>query len=145
MLAKSHIYQDRVLCWYLRVNPARASPQGCHVCFMDEVYELPTSAPTMPLTKPSQKEGQNQWQFPYLTWACSFSPGNTPALTVPTVGGNLGTEGATAPLAPTPSSPSQNHLPWQRPGEGCRRINSRLLHYLNPWGGFATNLKQVLS
>lgn len=29
----------------------------------------------------------------------------------PTVGGNLGTEGAPAPLALSPSSPSQKHLP----------------------------------
>lgn len=57
MLTISHIYQDRVFCWYLRVNSSKASPQGC-TSFMEGVHQLPTSAPTMSLAKPSQEEGQ---------------------------------------------------------------------------------------
>lgn len=129
------------------------------MCFMEGVCELPTSAPTMSWAKPGQEEGQTCQTFSPKIWFSLMRPVTIPLFNLgmqffsrehtspdcPHSGRKSGHRGSQSTLGTHPQQPIPEPPPWQGPGEGCRRINSCSLHYLNPWGGFATNLKQVLS
>ena len=125
ILAKSHVDQDRSIL-VIPVWSTQQDPQGCHTDASQEGYVSMLAAHISPhhvigkakpeggtaavprlqpqdIIQPDGTSDDSPLQPGHAAQAqSSFSSGYAPALPVPTMGGNPGTKGATAPLAPTP-------------------------------------------
>lgn len=126
-------------------------PPPCHWQGQARRRASRRAEPSAPRYDPAWRD---QWRFPYPTWACSsgaeqfFIRVHT-SLPVHTMRGKPGTEGATAPLAPTPqwsiAEPPTHCLgrDQEKKARGWTAIPCSAQHprYWNLWGGFATDLK----